>query len=713
MKERLKNRFRERKGHIRLLGFLTVLVVSVSFLGLAIPKIMAGDTQVTDLTLQGESKEQLITLTLKDEHPEDTKIVIPLPEGITYTSNSNPNIGVTYDELSKQVVIDWVEGEEKQVELQLEAEQEGHYDFTARTVRDGEPVTSLPCSVIIQESKDDEEVTEQSEISEPEVPPISSYSSVGGGNSTRTIYQRFYDETMDIRNASGSMNGTGAEQKIYSGGKAYYLLLNTYPGVNKKTVKNSTYTIQVPDSIDFSSIGEFSLIAEQDRVFTNSGSTWLNSAYEKYEINPEEYTITSNELERTITVRIPNTGFWTPYMSTNLQFSYTAPEDESGDLTWKTNVLAPSNTSQVSYDLVDAMSLYHDVIIHHIDSSGNPLNEDTVVYEKFGTTIEATKYINAKEGYKFDHVEGETSATIDSDTKELTLVYKKKAGGNVTVRYIDENGNAIVGVSDQIIKGEWGDSYDAATPEYQISIPGYYLDEEKLPQNMTGKFDDSPKEVIYIYKKDKTVVNVHDSTLYVGNEWKAEENFDSALDKDGNAVDFKDIKVTGDVNTNEPGKYDVSYSYEGVQSKATITVKDNVLRFSSVPSELSFNESKISTHTETILRKDPNWKIIVEEDRFKKSNWRVTARLSEGFKDSSGNTLPDDILLFRKENQSDQWINSETEVNVFDGESNDKETLYDVSWGQNEGPLLQVAPGTVKVGKYTADITWNLIDAPA
>ncbi|WP_285005843.1 WxL domain-containing protein [Lactococcus formosensis] len=69
-------------------------------------------------------------------------------------------------------------------------------------------------------------------------------------------------------------------------------------------------------------------------------------------------------------------------------------------------------------------------------------------------------------------------------------------------------------------------------------------------------------------------------------------------------------------------------------------------------------------------------------------------------------------MLFRKENQSDQWINSETEVNVFDGESNDKETLYDISWNQNEGPLLQVAPGTVKVGKYTADITWNLIDAP-
>lgn len=149
MKQYIKNRFRERKRQIGLMSFLTVFVVSVTFLGLAIPKIMAGDTQVSDLLLQGESKEQSIALTLKDEHPEDTKIVIPLPEGVTYTSNSNSNIGVTYDELNKQLVIDWVEGEEKQLELQLEVEQEGQYDFTARTVRDGEPVTSLPCSVVV------------------------------------------------------------------------------------------------------------------------------------------------------------------------------------------------------------------------------------------------------------------------------------------------------------------------------------------------------------------------------------------------------------------------------------------------------------------------------------------------------------------------------------------------------------------------------------
>ncbi|NBK03584.1 bacterial Ig-like domain-containing protein, partial [Listeria monocytogenes] len=64
-----------------------------------------------------------------------------------------------------------------------------------------------------------------------------------------------------------------------------------------------------------------------------------------------------------------------------------------------------------------------------------------------------------------------------------------------------------------------------------------------------------------------------DSTLYIGTEWKASDNFDSAIDKDGNPVDFKDVTVEGTVDTTKAGTYEVTYSYDGVTSKATITVK--------------------------------------------------------------------------------------------------------------------------------------------
>ena len=76
--------------------------------------------------------------------------------------------------------------------------------------------------------------------------------------------------------------------------------------------------------------------------------------------------------------------------------------------------------------------------------------------------------------------------------------------------------------------------------------------------------------------KDKqTAVNVHDSTLYVGDTWKAEDNFDSALDKDGNPVDYTQLTVDDSkVDTNTAGIYDVTYTYDGVTSTAKVTVKD-------------------------------------------------------------------------------------------------------------------------------------------
>lgn len=78
----------------------------------------------------------------------------------------------------------------------------------------------------------------------------------------------------------------------------------------------------------------------------------------------------------------------------------------------------------------------------------------------------------------------------------------------------------------------------------------------------------------YVWQPDLTMLNVYDSTLNVGDEWKAEDNFDSALDKEGNPVAFKDVKVTGEVDTSKTGIYEVIYSYEGVNSKASITVKE-------------------------------------------------------------------------------------------------------------------------------------------
>lgn len=148
-----------------------------------------------------------------------------------------------------------------------------------------------------------------------------------------------------------------------------------------------------------------------------------------------------------------------------------------------------------------------------------------------------------------------------------------------------------------------------------------------------------------------------------------------------------------------------------LSSLNSLAVKNGELRFEYVPDIMSFEDSKISNRTVESSRKDKDWKITVEDTRLEKKPWRVTTKLLTPFKDTTGTALQSDILLFRKAGQEDQWINNTSETDVYDGTST-KEDYYDVSWSSNEGPLIQVAPGIVKVGQYTGVMQWSLIEAP-
>ncbi|GAB7389667.1 bacterial Ig-like domain-containing protein [Lactococcus garvieae] len=554
--------------------------------------------------------------------------------------------------------------------------------------------------------------------------PVVSASSAGGGNNKRTVYAINYDVQMQSYSASNS-----SKFPVHAGGEERYRIINTYPGTNRNTVKNSIYTITVPDSIDFTSIKDFSLLGENIRGFTSGSYNWLNEEKTSYIMDPSLYTVISDEASRTITVTIPNTSDWTSINSTSFQFSYTAPSNEENNITWNTSVYSAGGT----YELVDNMEFYNDLLVHYVDQDNNSVAEDTVVTDRFGTSYSATSYKKVIDGYAYDRVEGDTTATIGPNIPELTLVYSKNvvAGADVTIKYVDEENQSISGVSDKIISGNVGDDYDASTSAYKLIIDGYTLDESKLPENAIGKLGEQAQTVTYVYNKNKavgsvtlryvdtfgqpiedfmfgndvssmtfkgevgnsadddlayldvpgwvlisklptgvvysetpqtfdivydnagtiyvnyedtngvklkpewrntdylsqfdwttgqfpssvayevfpldipgyemirvegdaakgdiegheikhvtfvyskpTMINIHDSNIYVGDKWSAEDNFDSAFDKDGKSVDFKDIKITGDVDTSKAGTYEVTYSYDGIESKATVTVKD-------------------------------------------------------------------------------------------------------------------------------------------
>ncbi|MCJ1989110.1 mucin-binding protein [Lactococcus carnosus] len=73
-------------------------------------------------------------------------------------------------------------------------------------------------------------------------------------------------------------------------------------------------------------------------------------------------------------------------------------------------------------------------------------------------------------------------------------------------------------------------------------------------------------------------IKAKDSTLFVGDTWKAEDNFVSGKDEHGNVMNFKSVVAEGKADTTKAGVYKVSYTYtdeagKEVKAVATITVK--------------------------------------------------------------------------------------------------------------------------------------------
>lgn len=61
---------------------------------------------------------------------------------------------------------------------------------------------------------------------------------------------------------------------------------------------------------------------------------------------------------------------------------------------------------------------------------------------------------------------------------------------------------------------------------------------------------------------DQFSLEVKDSTIYVGDSWEAKDNFVSATDRNGNAIDFNNVKFEGTVDTKTKGDYEISYTVE-------------------------------------------------------------------------------------------------------------------------------------------------------
>jgi len=191
----------------------------------------------------------------------------------------------------------------------------------------------------------------------------------------------------------------------------------------------------------------------------------------------------------------------------------------------------PENTTGVFGETVQTVTYVYtknpvpaaDVTIEYVDKEGNEIHASQTISGNVGESYDASleKYQIKIEGYTLDETKlPENGIGVFSETVQtVTYIYIKNPipAADITVKYVDTEGNEIH--DSQTISGSIGDSYDASTHQYKVTIEGYTLDETQLPENSKGIFSETAETVAYIYIKNP--VPAADVTVeYVDTEGK-------------------------------------------------------------------------------------------------------------------------------------------------------------------------------------------------
>ena len=191
----------------------------------------------------------------------------------------------------------------------------------------------------------------------------------------------------------------------------------------------------------------------------------------------------------------------------------------------------PENTTGVFGETVQTVTYVYtknpvpaaDVTIEYVDTEGNEIHASQTISGNVGESYDASveKYQIKIEGYTLDETMlPENGIGVFSETAQtVTYIYTKNPipAADITVKYVDTEGNEIH--DSQTISGSIGDSYDASTHQYKVTIEGYTLDETQLPENSKGIFSETAETVAYIYIKNR--VPAADVTVeYVDTEGK-------------------------------------------------------------------------------------------------------------------------------------------------------------------------------------------------
>lgn len=230
------------------------------------------------------------------------------------------------------------------------------------------------------------------------------------------------------------------------------------------------------------------------------------------------------------------------------------------------------------------------ITIQYVDTFGNPIKDkqtgDVVdsdnFYGSIGDSAEYDVYVHEVFGWKVSFPSFPETFVYTEQPQTYNVICDDI--GTIYISYKDNLGNSLMDDdrnTEFMSQIDWNSATWLTTIPYEvkpIEISGYTMVKtEGDPEIGTIRpWDARTYHVTFVYEKiDKTSIKANNSTIYVGDIWNPEDNFEKATDSKGTSLNYEDIKVIGTVDTNKAGIYPVSYVNGSIQSDVEVTVKDN------------------------------------------------------------------------------------------------------------------------------------------
>ncbi|EOA3822682.1 bacterial Ig-like domain-containing protein [Enterococcus faecalis] len=251
----------------------------------------------------------------------------------------------------------------------------------------------------------------------------------------------------------------------------------------------------------------------------------------------------------------------------------------------KIDVQGTVNVDKIGdYEIVYKNGTKEAKAIVHVRDDSRLQVKDTTIY--VGDSWEAEEnFVSAtdKTGQDVPFEKITVSGQVDNTKAGIYPIIYSYEGKEETAHVTVKADQSKLEVKDTTIyvgdKWEAEDNFVSATDKTGQDVPF-----EKIDVQGTVNVDKiGDYEIVYkngtkeakaiVHVRDDSRLQVKDTTIYVGDSWKPEENFVSATDKTSQDVPFEKITVSGQVDTSKAGVYPIVYSYEGKEETAHVTVK--------------------------------------------------------------------------------------------------------------------------------------------